>query len=123
MRSASGNPARETDWERLRAQTDDEIAAAVREDPDAAPLVDASWFARARLVSPEPKEQISIRLDRDLLQHFRQFPKYQTRINRILRVAMEYDRAVAADDGHRPGGKDEPPGPPTGDPAKARRAR
>ena len=41
---------------------------------------------------PEPKEQISIRLDRDVLEHFRRYPRYQTRINAILRVAMEHEK-------------------------------
>jgi len=41
---------------------------------------------------PQPKEQISIRLDRAVLDHFRQYPRYQTRINAILRAAMEYER-------------------------------
>jgi uncharacterized protein (DUF4415 family) len=38
---------------------------------------------------PKSKEQISIRLDRDVLKHFRRYPRYQTQINAILRAAME----------------------------------
>jgi uncharacterized protein (DUF4415 family) len=72
--------------------TDAEIEAAVRDDPDAPPLVDEEWFASATLVMPEPKEQISIRLDRDVLEHFRRYPRYQTRINAILRAAMEHEK-------------------------------
>jgi uncharacterized protein (DUF4415 family) len=41
---------------------------------------------------PQPKEQISIRLDHDVLEHFRQYPRYQTRINAILRAAMEHEK-------------------------------
>jgi uncharacterized protein (DUF4415 family) len=41
---------------------------------------------------PQPKEQISIRLDREVLEHFWQYPRYQTRIDAILRAAMEYER-------------------------------
>lgn len=81
-----------TDWARVDALTDAEIEAAVRDDPDAAPLVDADWFASATLVMPKPKEQISIRLDRDVLEHFRRYPRYQTRINAILRAAMEHEK-------------------------------
>ena len=81
-----------TDWARVDALTDAEIEAAVRDDPDAAPLVDDDWFASATLVMPKPKEQISIRLDRDVLEHFRQYPRYQTRINAILRAAMEHEK-------------------------------
>ena len=82
----------QTDWASFDAQTDAEIEAAVREDPDAAPIVDANWFSSATLVMPKPKEQISIRLDRDVLEHFRQYPRYQTRINAILRAVMELEK-------------------------------
>jgi uncharacterized protein (DUF4415 family) len=81
-----------TDWARVDALTDAEIEASVRDDPDAPPLVDDDWFASATLVMPKPKEQISIRLDRDVLEHFRQYPRYQTRINAILRAAMEHEK-------------------------------
>ncbi|HYZ43057.1 MAG TPA: BrnA antitoxin family protein [Stellaceae bacterium] len=89
-RNAAEHPR--TDWERVDALTDEEIAAAIKDDPDAAPELDAEWFASATLVMPSPKEQISIRLDRDILEHFRQYPRYQTRINAILRAAMEHEK-------------------------------
>jgi len=81
-----------TDGSRVDALTDEEIEAAVRDDPDAPPIVDAEWFASATLVMPEPKEQISIRLDRDVLEHFRRYPRYQTRINAILRAPMKHEK-------------------------------
>jgi uncharacterized protein (DUF4415 family) len=84
-----------TDWTRVDALTDEDIEAAVRDDPDAPPIVDEDWFASATLVLPEPKEQISIRLDRDVLEHFRKYPRYQTRINAILRAAMEHEKKKA----------------------------
>ena len=84
-----------TDWERVNALTDEEIDAAIRDDPDAAPELDDEWFATATLVMPTPKEQISIRLDRDVLEHFRRYPRYQTRINAILRAAMEHEKKKA----------------------------
>jgi uncharacterized protein (DUF4415 family) len=91
-RSGVGTDRRATDWARVNALTDTEIEKAVRNDPDAAPFLDAAWFASATLVMPKPKEQISIRLDRDVLEHFRQYSRYQTRINAILRAAMEYEK-------------------------------
>lgn len=91
-RSSAGADNRRTDWARVDALTDEQIEAAVRNDPDAAPILDADWFASATLVMPRPKEQISIRLDRDVLEHFRQYPRYQTRINTILRAAMEHEK-------------------------------
>jgi uncharacterized protein (DUF4415 family) len=85
----------QTDWERVDALTDEEIEAAIRDDPDAAPLVDKDWFAGATLVMPQSKEQISIRLDADVLEHFRKYPRYQTRINAILRAAMEHEKKAS----------------------------
>jgi uncharacterized protein (DUF4415 family) len=102
--SARGAPTRrksrversrpQTDWARVDALTDEEIEASVRDDPDAPPIVDEEWFATATLVMPKPKEQISIRLDHDVLEHFRRSPRYQTRINAILRAAMEHEKKV-----------------------------
>lgn len=85
-----------TDWSRFDAITDEEIEASVQRDPDAPPIVDDEWFATATLVLPRAKEQISIRLDRDVLEHFRRHPRYQTRINAILRAAMEHDKKAKA---------------------------
>jgi uncharacterized protein (DUF4415 family) len=75
--------------------TDEDIAEQIRDDPDVAPELDDEWFATATLVMPAQKEQISIRLDRDVLQHFRRYPRYQTRINAILRAAMEHEKKKA----------------------------
>ena len=83
---------RRTNWAAFDALTDEDIAAAIRDDPDVAPELDEAWFAAATLVMPRPKEQISIRLDRDVLEHFRKYPRYQTRINAILRAAMEHEK-------------------------------
>jgi uncharacterized protein (DUF4415 family) len=77
----------------VRALTDEEIDAAIASDPDAAPPLDAEWFRRARIVLPEPKVPISIRLDRDVLEWFKsKGPRYQSRINAVLRAFMEARR-------------------------------
>ena len=91
-RSSAGADRHRTDWVRVNTLTDAQIEEAVRNDPDAAPILDAAWFASATLGMPQPKEQISIRLDHDVLEHFRQSPRYQTRINAILRAAMEHEK-------------------------------
>ena len=80
-----------TDWARLRRKTDEEIAAAVASDPDAAPLLDEEWFANAEWAFPEGwpagKQAISLRVDRDVLEWFKaQGPRYQSRINAVLRA-------------------------------------
>ncbi len=47
-------------------------------------------WARATLVTPEPKKAISLRVDPDVLEFFKsQGPGYQTRINAVLRAWME----------------------------------
>jgi uncharacterized protein (DUF4415 family) len=84
------------DWSRFDAMTDEDIGSQIRDDPDVAPELDDEWFATATLVMPRPKEQISIRLDRDVLEHFRRYPRYQTRINAILRAAMEHEKKTKA---------------------------
>jgi uncharacterized protein (DUF4415 family) len=82
-----------TDWARVEALTDEDIARAVADDPDAAPLLDEAWFKKARLVPPDPKVPISIRIDRDVLEWFRRRgPRYQTKINAVLRAYVEAHR-------------------------------
>src|SRR5262252_2873667 len=77
-----------TDWHDLHRITDDEIAAAVASDPDAA-LVDIDW-SEAVLVVPPKKKAISIRLDPDVLDFFKnEGPGYQRRINAVLRSYVE----------------------------------
>ena len=76
-----------TDWRRLRSMTDDEIRAAIIDDPDAWPTDEAFW-REARVVMPRRKETVTMRLDADLLHWFRSERGYQTRINAILRAYM-----------------------------------
>ncbi|MCJ2065414.1 BrnA antitoxin family protein [Methylobacterium sp. J-088] len=81
-----------TDLARISALSDAEIAAAVADDPDAAPL-DIDW-ARAEVVVPARKVAVSIRLDADILDYFRDGGGgYQSRINAVLR---SYVRACTA---------------------------
>jgi uncharacterized protein (DUF4415 family) len=77
-----------TDWQYLDRLTDDEIAAAVASDPDAAPL-DVDW-SQAVLVVPPRKKAISIRVDPDVLDYFKkEGAGYQRRINAVLRSYVE----------------------------------
>ena len=81
-----------TDWAVVDALSDAEIAAAVRNDPDAVP-VDIDW-SDAELVIPPKKKAISIRVDADVLDFFKQHGSgYQRRINAVLRSYMEQARA------------------------------
>ena len=66
----------------------DQIAAAVASDSDAAPL-DIDW-SQAVLVAPPKKKAISIRVDPDVLEYFKNDgPGYQRRINAVLRSYVE----------------------------------
>lgn len=80
-----------TDWDRVGKLTDKEIEAAVVSDPDAVPL-DVDW-SEAELAFPARKKAVSIRLDEDVLTFFkRSGPRYQTRINDVLRSFMKHQQ-------------------------------
>jgi len=54
------------------------------------PPLDKSFFSKATEPWPPPKRQLTIRLDADVLVWLKSNGRgYQTRINRILRTAME----------------------------------
>ncbi|MFO1116496.1 MAG: BrnA antitoxin family protein [Beijerinckiaceae bacterium] len=71
---------------------DREIAAGIASDPDAAPDfgngLPPGFTIVGRPKSLHPKEALNIRLDADVLEHFRATgPGWQTRINAALRKA------------------------------------
>ena len=69
----------ETDWDALRKTG----------DYDGPQEFEVDW-SKARLVIPQPKTPVSIRLDQDVLAFFKaQGRGYQTRINAVLRAWME----------------------------------
>jgi uncharacterized protein (DUF4415 family) len=77
-----------TDWTALDALTDEDIAKAVANDPDAVPI-DVDW-SDAVLVIPPKKQAISIRVDEDVLNFFKkEGDGYQRRINAVLRSYMQ----------------------------------
>jgi uncharacterized protein (DUF4415 family) len=54
------------------------------------PPLDMSFYTKATEAWPPAKQQLTIRLDADVLKWLKaQGRGYQTRINRILRAAME----------------------------------
>jgi uncharacterized protein (DUF4415 family) len=54
------------------------------------PPLDDEFFAKATQAWPPAKQQLTIRLDADVLQWLKSNGRgYQTRINRILRAAMD----------------------------------
>jgi uncharacterized protein (DUF4415 family) len=81
----STSSKRKTDWRRFDALTDMQVRRGIEADPDARATDEAFW-KKAKIVMPRAKETITIRLDADVLEWFRQQGSgYQTRINAILR--------------------------------------
>ncbi len=75
------------DLARRRRMTDAEIART--SPPELRDLPEDFWRG-ARVVTPVAKEAISIRLDSDVITFFRATgPRYQTRINAVLRTYVE----------------------------------
>jgi uncharacterized protein (DUF4415 family) len=77
-----------TDWDRVRAMTEEEVEAAAASDADAPPLDEAFWRT-ARVVFPQQtrKRHTGLRIDEDVLAWFRaQGRGYQTRMNAVLRA-------------------------------------
>ena len=73
-----------SDLERVDRMSDSEI------DYSEIPPLDSSFFTRATADWPPAKQQLTIRLDADVLKWLKSNGRgYQTRINRVLRAAME----------------------------------
>jgi uncharacterized protein (DUF4415 family) len=54
------------------------------------PALDDSFFTKPAVDWPPTKQQVTVRIDRDVLDWLKAYGKgYQTRINRILRAVME----------------------------------
>ena len=78
-----------TDWARVDAMTDEEVEASIANDPDWAEFKDIDW-SDAVLVIPARKKAISIRVDEDVLDFFKnEGDGYQRRINAVLRSYMQ----------------------------------
>ncbi len=81
----------QSDWARASAMTAEEIERDIASDPDEAGMV-VDWNSvSVRL--PEPKADLHMRIDRDVLEFFRKTGRgYQTRINAVLRSYVEKAR-------------------------------
>jgi uncharacterized protein (DUF4415 family) len=77
-----------TDWDRVRNMSNADAHAALASDADVKPT-DADFWESAEVVLPRSKEVVTIRLDADVLEWFRQERGYQTRINAILQAYMK----------------------------------
>jgi uncharacterized protein (DUF4415 family) len=64
-----------------------------RDDEDAVPSLDESFWEKAQIGSPLKKRLISLRLDADVIDWFKaQGTSYQTRMNQVLRTYMEFSK-------------------------------
>lgn len=78
-----------TDVARARAKTEEELDRDIASDPDWAEIP-RDWRKSAELIMPGPKQLLSLRIDQDVVQWFRdQGPGYQTRINAVLRAFVQ----------------------------------
>lgn len=82
----------ETDWKRVDAATDENID--LSETPEVSPEMFARAVVRRGLKPVARKSQITLRVDRDVLDWYKQQGAgYQTKINALLRAYMEAHRS------------------------------
>lgn len=68
----------------VKAMSDSEIARRAAADPDAG-LIPPGFWDTAQVIEPEGTEQITLRLPRRVISHFKATGKgYQTRISAVL---------------------------------------
>lgn len=83
-----------TDWEKVRAKTDAEIARDTADD-SAWDGIPENWHETAVIV-PAPKKLLSLRLDADVVEWFKQQgPGYQTRMNAVLKTFVSAHKKTA----------------------------
>jgi uncharacterized protein (DUF4415 family) len=82
----------ETDWKRVDALRDEDID--LSDIPEVTPEMFARAIARRGLKPIPRKQQVTLRLDADVLDWFRaQGRGYQTQINALLRAYVEAHRS------------------------------
>ena len=78
---------------RLRKMTEAEIR---RTSPPELGDLPANFWDEAEVVVPNPKQAISLRLDEEVVEWFRRSgPRYQTRMNAVLRMYVKRMRKHA----------------------------
>ncbi len=74
---------------KLKAMSDETVTFQRADDPDADALPEAFWES-AKIIEPEGTEQITLRLPRRVLKHFRATGKgYQSRISAVLQSYVD----------------------------------
>jgi uncharacterized protein (DUF4415 family) len=73
----------------FREMSDAEAARRARADPDAG-VIPPDFWDKAKVFMPETKQQITLRLDADVIRWFRRTGKgYQSRMGAVLRSYVE----------------------------------
>ena len=92
MRKGSTSHKSATDWKRIRAMKDSDID--LSEVPEVTPEMFARAVVRRGLKAVKPRKvQLTVRVDRDVLDWYRSRGRgYQTQINALLRAFMEASR-------------------------------
>ncbi|MCF6292976.1 MAG: BrnA antitoxin family protein [Robiginitomaculum sp.] len=82
---SDAKPLTKAEIKKFKARKDEDI------DFSDIPELDDRFWKNARVVMPNSKEKVSIRLDKDVLEWFRsqQARGYQSRINAVLKAFVE----------------------------------
>jgi len=80
---------------RLLAMTDEEVERRAAADPDAG-IIPPGFWDNAQVLLPETKQQITLRLDPEVVRFFKRTGKgYQSRMGAVLRSYVEAKRKRA----------------------------
>lgn len=83
-----------SDWGRVDAQTDEELERLIAEDEDERGLR-ADW-TRAKLVMPQAKQSVHLRLEQEIISFFRSKGKgHISRMQAVLKAYVEAHRPPA----------------------------
>jgi uncharacterized protein (DUF4415 family) len=78
-----------TNLDRVRSKTEEQLERDIASDPDFNDVPE-DWCKSAEVVMPVSKKLLSLRLDADIVDWFKQQgPGYQTRINAVLRAFVQ----------------------------------
>jgi len=93
MKKKNTTGVSETDWERVRNMRDDDIDFS--DLPEVTPEMFANAIVRKGFKPLPSKQQITLRIDHDVITFFReQGQGYQTKINQLLRAYMDAHKAA-----------------------------
>ena len=93
MRKNNISKESETDWERVSSTRAEDID--LSDLPEVTPEMFANAIVRKGFKLAPTKQQITLRIDQDVIAFFREQGRgYQTKINQLLRAYMEAHRAA-----------------------------